>query len=85
MKKAKKIFKRSEEICSALGGLKVDKEKPPHWPLGCSDGQEWAKEFCLITGFKDEALMISWFANALITGYDERRREESLKWKQSMI
>jgi hypothetical protein len=48
--------------------------RPPegkHHPLGCFDANEWAKEFCKITGFKDLDWARSWFASAIMTGHDE--------------
>jgi hypothetical protein len=47
-----------------------------HWPLPSFDAQDWAKEFMRIFGTDrrgdiDEELMVGWFANALMRGYDE--------------
>ncbi len=37
----------------------------------CSfDARVWAKEFCRLFPGHDEGLMISWFANAIMAGYD---------------
>lgn len=58
---------------------------PPHerpdWPLPSFDAADWARAFCRIAGERgyrdhdgapiDEAWMISWFANALMRGFDE--------------
>lgn len=54
----------------------------PDWPLPSFDAHDWAEAFCKVAnkfGFKDaegkpidEGWMISWFANALMRGYDER-------------
>jgi hypothetical protein len=41
------------------------------------DARVWAKEFCKITGFNDEAWAIAWFANSIMCGYDYARREQS--------
>ena len=51
------------------------------WPLPSFDARDWAKAFCKIAtklGYKDahgrpidEGWMTSWFANALMRGYDE--------------
>lgn len=56
-------------------------EDRPDWPLPSFDARDWAAAFCKIAneqGHKnglgepiDEAWMISWFANALMRGYDE--------------
>lgn len=45
----------------------------PDWPLPSFDAQDWAAAFLKINpdcGL-DEGLMIAWFANALMRGYDE--------------
>ena len=57
-------------------------EDRPDWPLPSFDAQDWAKAFCKIAnehGYKnakgepiDEGWMVSWFANALMRGFDER-------------
>ena len=42
---------------------------------GTTDASVWAKEFCRIAKTLghdlDEGWMISWFANAIMTGYDK--------------
>lgn len=47
----------------------------PNWPLPSFDARDWAKAFCDIANAQghvlDEGWMISWFANALMRGYDE--------------
>lgn len=48
----------------------------PNWPLPSFDARDWAKAFCEIAAKNghpgiDEGWMISWFANALMRGYDE--------------
>jgi hypothetical protein len=59
---------------------KPDNERPD-WPLPSCDARDWAAAFCKIAnerGFKnakgepiDEGWMITWFANAMMRGYDE--------------
>jgi len=48
---------------------------PPHerpdWPLPSFDARDWAVAFCKLNPAIDENLMITWFANALMRGYDE--------------
>ena len=39
---------------------------------GTIDARDWAREFVRING-GDEQLMIGWFANAIMAGYDYRR------------
>ncbi len=48
----------------------------PNWPLPSFDAKDWAKAFVKIAEKNghpgiDEGWMISWFANALMRGYDE--------------
>jgi hypothetical protein len=63
----------------------VPPEERSDWPLPSFDAMDWAKAFCKIAngfGFKDaegrpldEGWMVSWFANALMRGFDERAVE----------
>ena len=46
----------------------------PNWPLPSFDARDWAKEFCEEHPNMDEGLMIAWFANALMRGFDEHAR-----------
>ena len=46
-------------------------EDRPDWPLSSFDARDWAKAFCKINTQMDEEIMIGWFANALMRGYDE--------------
>lgn len=58
------------------------------WPLPSFAATDWAEAFCktaTMLGYKDvegkpidEGWMISWFANALMRGYDQRVTEESV-------
>lgn len=53
------------------------KDTPPHerpdWPLPSFDAMDWAKAFCKINpNGPPEDVMVGWFANALMRGYDER-------------
>jgi hypothetical protein len=45
------------------------------WPLPSFDARDWAEAFCKIAKKHghdiDEDWMITWFANALMRGYDE--------------
>lgn len=47
----------------------------PDWPLPSFDARDWAEAFCKIQAAKgiaiDEDVMIGWFANALMRGFDE--------------
>lgn len=43
----------------------------PDWPLPSFDARDWAEAFCKINPAMTEDIMIGWFANALMRGYDE--------------
>lgn len=43
----------------------------PDWPLPSFDAQDWAEAFCKLNPHIDKDIMIGWFANALMRGYDE--------------
>lgn len=49
----------------------------PNWPLQSFDAQDWAKAFMDLWSARraeiDEALMLGWFACALMRGFDEAR------------
>lgn len=61
----------------------VDPRSRPDWPLPSFDARDWAQAFCKmfmvqkIAGYDtarvndDEGLMTTWFANALMRGFDE--------------
>jgi hypothetical protein len=63
----------------------VPLQERPDWPLPSFDARDWAAAFCKIAngfGFKDvegkpidEGWMTTWFANALMRGYDQRSSE----------
>jgi hypothetical protein len=38
------------------------------------DAEVWAAEFCRLFPDADYGLMLGWFANAIMTGYDEAMR-----------
>lgn len=51
----------------------------PTWPLPSFDARDWAKAFVKIAatvGYPDmdEEWMVTWFANALMRGFDEHAR-----------
>lgn len=60
-----------------------DEKQQPSWPYPSFDARDWAEAFCKAAndlGYQDrdgapidEGWMISWFANALMRGYDEAK------------
>jgi hypothetical protein len=46
-------------------------EDRPDWPLPSFDARDWAKAFCQRNPTMDEELMVAWFSNALMRGFDE--------------
>jgi hypothetical protein len=65
----------------------VPPEQRSDWPLPSFDARDWARAFCKIAKDKghdlDEGWMISWFANALMRGYDEARSRASVSASES--
>lgn len=49
----------------------VPAHERPDWPLPSFDAKDWAAAFCKQNPSIDEGLMIAWFANALMRGFDE--------------
>lgn len=59
----------------------IKPEDRPDWPLPSFDATDWAAAFCKIANAKgikdangqplDEGWMVTWFANALMRGFDE--------------
>jgi hypothetical protein len=43
----------------------------PDFPYCSFDARDWASEFCRLFPGHDEGLMIGWFANALMRGFDQ--------------
>ena len=54
-----------------------DPKERPDWPLPSFDARDWAEAFCKLNPGSDESLMISWFANALMAGYDRGRADRA--------
>jgi hypothetical protein len=53
-----------------------DPKERPDWPLPSFDARDWAAAFCKHHPDIDEGLMLAWFANALMRGYDQRVSEQ---------
>jgi hypothetical protein len=49
----------------------------PDWPLPSFDARDWAMAFCARNPGVDVDLMVTWFANALMRGYDEHAARSS--------
>lgn len=47
----------------------------PDWPLPSFDAVDWAEAFCKLFPNMDKDVMIGWFANALMRGYDQKASE----------
>lgn len=54
-----------------------DPKTRPDWPLPSFDAVDWAEAFMASFGHRlhevDKDLMVGWFANALMRGYDHPR------------
>lgn len=47
------------------------------------DAQAWAKEFKKINPEADESIMLGWFANAIMCGYDHASRKQNSKLERA--
>jgi hypothetical protein len=62
---------------------------PPHerqdWPLPSFDAVDWAAAFCKINPKMPEDIMVTWFANALMRGFDEHaaRTAGAMQWEDA--
>lgn len=43
----------------------------PDWPLPSFDAYDWAEAFCKVFPAVDHETAVTWFANALMRGFDE--------------
>lgn len=60
----------------------VPAKERPDWPLPSFDARDWAEAFvktAMTLGYSamDEGWLQSWFANALMRGYDERAARDA--------
>ena len=44
----------------------------PDWPLPSFDARDWAAAFCKANPSVNEDVALTWFANALMRGFDAR-------------
>jgi hypothetical protein len=49
------------------------REQRSDWPYSSFDARDWAKAFCKVFPATDEETAVTWFASALMRGYDEGR------------
>jgi hypothetical protein len=60
-----------------IDNVNTPPEDRDDWPLPSFDARDWAKAFCKIAKTHghdiDEEWMVTWFANALMRGFDEAR------------
>ncbi len=55
----------------------------PDWPLPSFDAMDWAEAFCKVHPSVPEDDAITWFANALMRGYDEHAARVARESNQS--
>lgn len=70
-------------IPALQSGMGDDVERPQNWPIQSFDAHDWAQEFqriALTLGYSkmDEGWLITWFANAIMRGYDEHLHRSTL-------
>jgi hypothetical protein len=51
--------------------------RDPNWLLSTMDGKDWADEFCRLNNAANHGMMLAWFCNAIMVGYDTGRRHEA--------
>lgn len=72
--------------CLISGESEAQPEQPKDWPLQSCDARDWAQAFMRRFGERlheiDEGLMITWFANALMCGFDEHARRGEAEAQQ---
>lgn len=83
-----KIRKDAYEAGLAVGRLESAEairekyQSDQNWPLQSFDAQDWAKSFMGRFGGNlteiSEDLMLCWFANALMRGWNERARQRDV-------
>ncbi len=54
----------------------------PNWPLPSFDAKDWADAFHALFPDSDRDLMHTWFANALMRGYDEHARTHPDRYRE---
>jgi hypothetical protein len=54
-----------------LANTGIPADQRSDWPLPSFDARDWASAFCERNHGADESVMIAWFANALMRGFDE--------------
>lgn len=63
-----------------------DQKERTDWPLPSFDALDWAEAFCKVFPETDQDTVQTWFANALMRGYDHRAlRINQLEWALEQI
>lgn len=65
------IIHNGDHLEFELKHAETKPEDRPDWPLPSFDARDWAKAFCKINPEMSEDIMLTWFANALMRGFDE--------------
>lgn len=65
-----KIIHNGDHAAFEIEHANTPAHERPDWPLPSFDARDWAQAFVKLHG-GDEELMIGWFANALMRGFDE--------------
>lgn len=69
------IIHNGDHLQYEIDNANLPPEQRSDWPLPSFDARDWAKAFCKIAAEKalqiDEGWMITWFACALMRGFDE--------------
>jgi hypothetical protein len=69
------IIQNGDHMQFEIDNANVPPKERPDWPMPSFDARDWAQAFCKIAADKglqiDEGWMITWFAAALMRGFDE--------------
>ena len=76
------IIYNGDHLEYELENINTPKEERSDWPYPSFDAQDWAKAFVKKFPVMDEDLMITWFAGALMRGFDEGIKRAFLEQKE---
>lgn len=65
------IIHNGDHLQYEIDNANVPPKERSDWPLPSFDAKDWAEAFCKLNPTMDEGAMITWFANALMRGFDE--------------
>lgn len=73
-------IENGDQMQYEIDNANVPKEDRPDWPLPSFDARDWAKAFSSKNPSVSVDDALSWFACALVRGYDEGRSRIQKPW-----